>query len=222
MQSTNFLVAIIDQNFNMFKTVEGQPKFIEKIAEHTKRLEEISDGHHFYIDETAFKALGETQFPLRFTRVFSENPNALKQSTEYRIHHISELEDTVASKDRFSKNVQIFFIGSSEFLLRSAKFSKKMLITSVKRDNTETANVTDKFPLEEMKLIFKRRRAIVPELLDQIKQYKEIKAKRAQSKIQTSIAPNGMKITQEIVVPVYDASDEILNTPDYHFYEYRR
>lgn len=222
MNSTNFLVAIIDQNLNLFKQTDGQPKFIEKIAEHTKRLEEISENHHFYIDDLAFKALGENQFPLRFTRVFSNNPESLQQSINYRLHNISELADTVASKDRFSPNVQIFFIGGSEFLKSAAKYAKKMLVTSVKRDHTVTAMIIDKFPLEDMKKVFRRRHGIKPELLDQIKQYKAIKAKRNVAKMETIIAPNGMKITSEIVVPEYDASDEIMNTPDYHFFEFSR
>ena len=219
MKSTNFLVATIDNNFNMFKQVEGSPTFIDRIAEHIKRLEEISEGHHFFIDEHAFKALGETNFPLRFTRVFSTNPDSLKRSTDYRVQHIDTLSDTIASKDKFSPNVQIFFIGTSDFLLTCSKWSKKLLLTVVNRDWSDNALIIDKFPLEQLSKVFKKRRTIEPELLAQIKAYKILKQKKLVAPKETIIADNGMKIIQDVVLPDFDASDEILNTPDYIFYE---
>lgn len=223
MKSTNFLVATVDKNFNLFRDNEGEPLFIERIAEHIKRLEEISDGHHFYIDELVFRALGSSNFPLRFTRVFSNNPDELKRSQDYRIHHTSELADIVNSKDRFSPNVQIFFLGGSEFLELASRWSKKLLLTVVDRDWTNNSIIIDKFPLEAMQNIFQRRREIEPELLDKIKAYKALKAKQTGMKLtETIIADNGMKIIQPVIAPAFDVADDILNTPDYKFFEYRK
>lgn len=222
MNSVNFLVALIDQNFNMFKTVENSPKFIANIAEHVKRLEELSDGHHFYIDETAFKALGESQFPLRFTRVFSSNPELLKQSTSYRVHDMKMLEDTIMSKERFSANVQIFFIGGSDFLKKTSKYAKKLLLTVVNETYDDNHVISDKFPLDFMTDVFNKRHTIEPELLAQIKLYKMMKAKQKQSPTETIITDNGMKLTQPVEVPEISVVDDILNTPDYKFFEYRK
>jgi hypothetical protein len=218
---SNFLVATIDKEFNMFKIQNGSKHFIENITEHIKRLEEISEGHHFFIDDSAFEALGKTNFPLRFTRVFSSRPEELGQSTNYRLHHLDELEYIIESKNKYSPNVQIFFIGNSDFLKLTSRWSKKLLLTVVGSSH-DNSLVVDKFPLEEMQKIFKRRYTIEPELLDMIKQYKEIKRKQEISKTETLILENGMKMTKAITLPEKKASDDIMNTPDYCFYEFSR
>lgn len=217
---TNFLVATVDKNFNMFTNSEDdKPQFIAKIAEHVKRLEEISDTHHFFIDDIAFEAFGRTGFPLRFTRVFSKNKLAISQSTEYRLHDMSELEAIVQTKERFSPNVQIFFIGSSDFLTKCQKYAKKLLLTVVKVD-TDESTVIDKLPVEILQAVYKKRREIKPELLEQIKLYKKMKLKQI-PKQTVEIADNGMKVITN-VAPKISIEDQILNTPDYMFYEYRK
>ena len=131
------------------------------------------------------------------------------------------LSDTVASKDRFSPNVQIFFIGSSEFLLKASPYAKKLLLTVVNRNNTDKLNILDKFPLNDFAKIFRKRKHIDSEMLDQIKQYRKIMAIKRE-KTETVIADNGMKITQEVQPQEITIIDEILNTPDYKFFEYRK
>lgn len=223
MKSTNFLIATIDRNFNLFKTDEqGSFQFIESIAEHIKRLEELSDGHHFFIDEAAFRSLGSKNFPLRFTRVFVNNKWDIKANVAYRVESMSDLDGIVASKDRFSPNTQIFFIGDAEFLTRAAKHARKLLLTVVDKEygpDTPDQQFT-KFPLEEMKSQFTKRIEIKPELLDQIKQYRKIVQQKVVSK--TTIAPNGMRVIQQVEQPEQSTVDTILNTPDYMFYEYSK
>jgi hypothetical protein len=221
MTSTNFLVATIDRNFNMFKEVEGTPTFIEHIAEHIKRLEEISENHHFYIDDVAFNALGGKNFPLRFTRVFTESPKDIEKSKNWRVHRMDELRATIMSKEKFSPDVQIFFIGSSDFLKKASSYAKKLLLTVVDKDYTGKSNVTDTFPLDSMKSLFSKRRFIEPEMLEQIKKYKEV-IQKTKSKTETIVSDNGMIITREVEAPVIQDDDVILNTPDYKFYEYSK
>lgn len=225
MKSTNFLVATIDKNFNMFKHIpdaDTRISFIENIAEHIKRLEEISDTHHFYIDEIAFEALGRKNFPLRFTRVFSHNPERISLSTSYRVQHMNTMKKTIASKERFSPDTQIFFIGSSKFLLEASKYAKKLLLTVVDRAyEPNTTQIVDTFPIEDMQQIFFKRRSIHPEMLEQIKEYKEI-VRKQKPKVSTTVLPNGMKMIEKNEDPIIDPDDEILNTPDYMFYEYSR
>ena len=221
LKSTNFLVSIVDTNFSMFKQNDEQAQFIEKIAEHIKRLEEISDGHHFYIDDVAFEALGQMGFPLRFTRVFTKHIDIIKRSNDYRVHDINELAAIINTKEKFMPNTQVFFIGSSDFLLKCAKYSKKLLLTVVNRQFDESI-VIDKFPLAEMKEIFHKRESIQPELLEQIKLYKKMKQKRTSNQKDVTIADNGLKIIQDVKVEHMDAADDIMNTPDYMFYEFRK
>ena len=221
MQSTNFLVATVNKQFNMFTASEdGAIQFIANIAEHVKRLEEISDQHHFYIDDAAYYAMNKSGVPLRFTRVFSKNPELLQQSTDYRLHNINELDGIVAAKERYSPNVQIFFIGSSEFLTKCQKYAKKLLLTVVDKEIAESTAI-DNFPLEALSNVYKKRREIKPELLEQIKKYKAIKMKQL-PKFETEIAENGMKITKAVDLSKISIEDQILDTPDYNFYEYRK
>ena len=221
MQSTNFLVATVNKQFNMFTTSEdGTIQFIANIAEHVKRLEEISDQHHFYIDDAAYYAMNKSGVPLRFTRVFSKNPELLQQSTDYRLHNINELDGIVAAKERYSPTTQIFFIGSSEFLTKCQKYAKKLLLTVVDKEIAESTAI-DNFPLEALANVYKKRREIKPELLEQIKKYKAIKMKQL-PKFETEIAENGMKITKAVDLSKISIEDQILDTPDYNFYEYRK
>lgn len=222
MNSTNFLIATIDKNFNMYKVKEGKISFIEHIAEHIKRLEEISENHHFFIDEFAFEALGRKNFPLRFTRVFAKDPELVASSKSYRVHDINELKNIVMSKDKYSPDTQIFFIGGDEFLLAASSFSKKLLLTVVDKNyDDNVTNIASKLPLNEFKEIFSKRRDIHPEMLEQIKAYKQIVAKKKQVQ-KVTIADNGMKIISTQTVEEFDPNDDILNTPDYMFYEYSR
>lgn len=221
MRSTNFLVATIDRNFNMWKFSDEKLQFIEHIAEHVKRLEEISENHHFYIDETAFKALGEKNFPLRFTRVFSRQPGKVEKSKNWRVHDMNELSSVISAKERFSPDVQIFFIGTADFLETCTSYARKLLLTVVDKNYTLADGVVDKFPLESIKQKFHKRRSIKPEMLDQIKKYKEI-INRTSSKIETIVTDNGMLMKREVEAPTIQEDDQILNTPDYMFYEYSR
>jgi len=219
--SMNFLVATVDLNFNLFRESESEIMFIERIAEHIKRLEEISEGHHFYIDEMAFEALGSKNFPLRFTRVFAKDGHTVPSSRNYQTHKWEELSKIVSAKNQYSPNCQIFFIGGSEFLEHAAKFSKKLLLTVIDREYAIDGEVVDKLPLEVMQKRFKKRRTIHPEMLEKIKQYQEMMRKKSQ-KTEVEIADNGMKIIKPVTAPIIDPIDTLLNTPDYKFYEYSR
>ena len=95
-----------------------------------------------------------------------------------------------------------------------------MLLT-VAKTTTDEGLIVDKFPLEWMQGVYKRRRDIKPELLETIKKYKQIKLKQV-PKQTTEIADNGMIVKKTVEMPAISIEDKILSTPDYMFYEFRK
>lgn len=219
----HFLAAVTTKNLQMFRfdNESRSLKVSVEIVEHLNRLLEISDNCHFYFDEDAFEAFGSSGFPQRFTRVFvkPEHFNSFKRGKFYRVHRIDELKNTIEAKDFFSPEIKVFFIGNSDFLKRSAEFANKLLLTVVDAEITESENSNYRFPLNEMKKIFHKRRDIQPEMLEMIKKFR--KNKKRQNEERFEIADNGMKIYKQ---PVEETKlyDSLIDTPDYMFYEYAR
>lgn len=220
----HFLTAITTKDLQIFKHNEetGEIKNSYDIVEHANRLLEISEDHHFYMDEDAFKAFGSNGFPQRFTRVFVDESKVefFPKSLFYRVHSLKEIKKSVEIKDFYAPDTKIFFIGNANFLKTCSEFSNKLLLTVVDK-TSENQNIKDehKLPLEDLKIHFSKRKDIEPEMLQMIKEYKKKMIKKLEEKVE--IADNGMRIIrtdqeQDKLL------DPILDTPEYFFYEYTR
>lgn len=210
----NFLVAVINKSFNMFVPTSNGYQPIAHIDEHFSRLTELSENCHIYMDDLAFKAFGEKTLPNRFTRVFVNHKDFDKTaSTQFRLHHMEELDNIIKRKEFYEKNTRTFFIGSPEFLKLCAKYSDTILLTVVDTSNKPSAL---NFP-EELQPFFNSRKTIKPEMLETIREYR----KMVIPKDTVEIADNGMKIIKKANIEELSQND-MLFTPDYMFYEMRK
>lgn len=213
----NFIVALVDKSFNMLATNElGLTTKIANIVEHDSRLDDISQECQFFIDEDMYKALGFQGVPFKYTKVFVENTNDFQNQKSCKFFDIRFLDDQVKKYNSFNQNKPLFFMGGASFSKYvMQKLANKLLLTVV---DLNVDNGFCKFPIDEAKQQFKGRKTIEPVLLKDIKKYKkEFKRKQGQNFI---IAENGAKLFKEPEEPKY--SDEILNTPNYMFYEFRK
>jgi len=216
MQNQNFTVALVDKSLNLFKRKEtGQPQRIYPIIEHDSRLDEISVDCHFYIDEEMYLALGCKGVSWKYTKVFVKNVEEFTNGKYHKFFDIEDLSEHIRAYNKFDKNKPLFLMGGEEFTKTAMKFSSKLLLTTIDED---FEGAYEKFPLDEAKTIFRGRKKIEPSLLREIRKYKrELRHKREQ---EFEIATNGMKIRKEPQAPQY--TEDVLNTPDYMFYEFRR
>ncbi|BBI90573.1 hypothetical protein HYO65_gp181 [Tenacibaculum phage PTm1] len=211
----NFTVALFDKNYNLFTKTNGLQKPVFKIPEHDTRLHEISEECHFYIDEEMYMTLDCQGVPFRYTKVFVDNPKQFTNNKYCTFYRKSDFVEQVKKYNTLYENKPLFFMGGSEFLSVALKLSNKLLVTYV---DTSVSGAFDKFPLEQAKTFFTGRRKIEPTLLKEVRKHrKELRRKR---KNQYEIAPNGMKVIKEVHSDKY--TSDVLNIPDYMFYEYRR
>lgn len=219
MKNDNILVSLFNKQEIMFVESEKGVEVVNNIKEHIDRLTELSENQHIYMDDVAFKALGTLQN--RFTRVFTNKKNFEKGANlKFRLHHSSELHSIVEMKMVYEPETKIFFIGSSNFLLKCSKYCNLMLATVCEStiDKTEYTYV-DKIPTE-LKEQFTKRRDIHPEKADEIRAYKKLKARELEG-LNVTYADNGMKIIDTSLSKI-DKSNPLLSQPDYMFYEFRK
>lgn len=216
MENQNFTLVLMDRNQNMFKdTKNGMLAKIANIIEHDQRVDEISIESQFFIDENMYKALGNQGMPFKFTKVFANNPDEFFDSKYVKIFPISELHEHVRKYNAFDKHKPLFLSGGTEFTKLAMQVSSKMLLTMV---DTVVEDGVEPFPLKHAQLIFNGRREIEPILLKEIRKYKkDLEHKR---KNEFTIGDNGVKVFKEPEQPAF--ATDIMNTPDYKFYEYRR
>lgn len=216
MENQNFSVALIDNAGNMFKKTElGQIVKIANVLEHESRLDEFSQESQFFIDETMYMALGCQGVPFKYTKVFVNDVSQFTNQKYCKFFPIDEFGDNVRKYNSFDAHKPLFFLGGTEFLKLSMRFSSRLLLTVVDANYESNFEV---FPQEDASSIFKGRRTVQPVLLAEIKKYQRaLKQKREQSFI---ITAGGSKVMTEPSAPKY--TEEVMNTPNYMFYEFYR
>lgn len=216
MENQNFTLALVDKNLNMFRdNGNGMLSKIANIIEHDQRVDEISIESQFFIDEHMYKALGNQGIPFKFTKVFVKNPNDYFQGKYVKIIPIEEFNDHVRKYNTFDRHKPLFLAGGTEFTKLAMAVSTKLLMTVVE---TEVTDGVQQFPLDVAKTIFKGRREIEPILLKDIKKYKKDLAHKRNNEF--TVGENGVKVFKEPEQPKF--ATDIMNTPEYKFYEYRR
>lgn len=216
MENQNFTLALVDKNMNMF--IDKQNGMLSKIAniiEHDQRVDEISVDCQFFIDENMYKALGNQGVSFKYTKVFVKNTKEFFSSKYAKVYPIEDLHDHIRKYNTYDKNKPLFLAGGTEFTKIAMKFSSKLLMTVTE---TFEENGIEKFPMDEAKEIYKGRKEIEPVLLKEIRKYKKDLAHKRSNEFE--IGENGMKIFKEPTQPKF--ATDIMNTPDYKFYEFRR
>lgn len=202
-------------NHFLVATINKSKKFvwIHNIDEVHERMELLTENHHIYMDNEAFKMMNEKSINNRFTRVFTKQKDFDKNAnTKFRLHHIDELDGVIKIKEMYEPNTKVFFIGSSEFLELCSKYASKLIVnvidTNVETPHELSIKLTDTYS--------KSRMDIKPFLYDKIKKYK----KTLVLKDNVYVSDNGMKIIEKATLP--KDVDEKLFVDDYYFYEYRK
>lgn len=213
----NFIVALIDKSNNIFVKDEENETFkrIYNVLEHDKRIDEFSTECHFYIDEMMYEALGNRGVLFKYTKVFVKDTSKYGRQKGCKFVDIDSFYHHVKNYNDYEENKPLFLMGGSEFLKMSMKISSKMLLTVV---DDEINEGFEKFPMDSAKSTFTGRKQIEPELLEEIRKYRRSTLKHMPQNIE--IAANGMKIIKTPEKPKY--TDDVMNSPDYMFYEFRR
>lgn len=212
----NFTVALMDKNYNMFKTSPtGLTSKIFTIPEHDKRIDELSMECHFFIDEELYKALGYRGVPFKYTKVFVKDVSKYSTQKYCKFAPLDSFYDHVRKYNKFDENRPLFISGGTEFLKMSMRVSSKLLLTVV--DDTTTPGY-EKFPIKTAMETYKGSKKIEPTMIKEIKAYK--KALKAKQEREFIVTEGGAKIFKEPEAPKYD--ENTLNLPNYMFYEYRK
>lgn len=190
---------------------DGKIIYKNDIKEIEKRIEDLTENQHIYIDGEGFSKYNERLAPNRFIRVFVNNVKTFQKGAhlKLRLHHFDELNYIIRMKDQYEPNTKVFFMGSPEFLESAEKYIKELLINVINTDETSEDIIPEVF-----KQKFQKRKDIKPQELGNIRKYKS--SIRKEKTIE--IADNGMKIVKEKTIEINDD----LNKPDYYFYQFRR
>ncbi len=180
--------VIVDENYNMYyRTPEGVVKSLYDLKEHNDRLELMSEGSEFYIDGNQFQAYGNTCFPYKYTRVYTDNPASLDKSKVrtnlyVKFHPFKDMPENLRSHEVGRKDT-LFVVGGSQLLTAISHVVDKVFITRIMENVIpENCEVIDKFPVDIYKAQFKKR------------EIQESEHAKLSAKLKSGMAPTDLEI----------------------------
>lgn len=224
----HFAVVLMDQAHNMFISHEesNDVEFIHKTPEHLSRIMELSENQHIFMDYHTFVALGRTTIGNRFCRIFCDTQSQIAEvglSTFWRVHHRSELTNITKTSNYYNPDTVIFYLGAEQFMNECFQHCSKLLLTVIDQETEIPEGYKAmKFPLENAKYYFSKRKDIVPEMMAPIAEYKLLKYGTSKIESKVEIADNGMKIIKKVELKQETKYDAIFDAPNYMFYEFSK
>lgn len=207
------IFAVVDKDYNMYIQNDGKISKVGHVPEHFERMNLMTDGSEFAIDQLEYESNNNKGIPWRFNRVYTECPDDLDKSGVdqrfTRFYSRNDMIDNFRSHETF-KNKPLCVVGSSELLKSVAKYADKIFITRINDDLPKDAIVLDKFPVDTFRQYFTKKEVIQS---DRSEALKKMNSGLRPSDVEIEVISEYIKTTKRVAKEKTDSSQ----SSDYYF-----